>query len=59
MIGVTVKDLMNGQKQRRKDKEQQEQEKAALQAAKARFKRKPYYCTVCITGRGKSGDMAD
>ena len=44
-------DLAKEQKRRLKDKEQQEQGQAAWQAAKARFKKKPYYCTVYVTGR--------
>ena len=38
-------DLVKEQKRRLKDKEQQEQGQAAWQAAKTRFKKKPYYCT--------------
>ncbi len=45
-------DLAKEQKRRLKDKEQQEQGQAAWQAAKARFKKKPYYCTVYVTGSG-------
>ena len=44
--------LVKEQKRRLKDKEQQEQGQAAWQAAKTRFKKKPYYCTVYATGSG-------
>ena len=59
MIGITAKDIIRGQKQRLKEKTQQEESKATLAAAKARFKRAPYYCTVCSAERGKRGNMAD
>lgn len=58
MIGITAKDLIRGQKRRSKDKTRQEESKATLTAAKARFKRAPYYCT-CNAERGKRGNMAD
>ncbi len=58
MIGITARDLIRRQNQRLKDKTRQEESKATLTAAKARFKRAPYYC-ICSAERGKRGNMAD